>query len=165
MKQKIVLVIIAIVGLGVGLAVGIVITNSKSKAAIADMQSKMQKSEAASQEKMRNYDVIVTQITNELRQTKIELEQLKQAAPATAPTAEQAVTAPAANEKTAAAPEGNSIPGTTNLYTIKSGDSLWSIAQKQLSDGNRFKEILKLNSQISAKSNLAVGAKLKIPVK
>ena len=157
MKQKIVLFIIAIVGLGVGLAVGIVITNSKSKAAIA----KLQQSEASSQEKIRGYDSVVTQLTNELRQAKIENEKLKTPAPA----AGEAVTAPAANEKTAAAPEGNSIPGTTNLYTIKSGDSLWSIAQKQLSDGNRFKEILKLNPQISAKGNLVVGAKLKIPAK
>ncbi len=161
MKQKVVLVIIAIVGLGVGLAVGIVITNSKSKAAIA----RLQQSEASSQEKIRGYNDIVIQLNNELRQAKIELEQLKQAAPTTSPAAEQAVTVPAVNEKTAAAPADNSIPENTNLYTIKSGDSLWSIAQKQLGDGNRFKEILKLNPQISAKGNLVVGAKLKIPAK
>lgn len=35
------------------------------------------------------------------------------------------------------------IPLTT--YTVKKGDSLWSIAKKFLGDGNRYKEIQKVN--------------------
>ncbi len=160
MKQKVVLVIIVIVGLGAGLAAGIVITNSKNKTVIAGLQAKMQQSEAASQEKNRNYEIIISRLSSELQQAKTEIEKLKTPVPATAEAA-----AAAENEKTAAVPDDNSVPAGANLYTIKSGDSLWSIAQKQLGDGNRFKEILKLNPQISAKGNLTVGAKLKIPAK
>jgi len=161
MKQIVVLVIIAIVGLGAGLAVGIIITNSKSKAAIADLQSKMQQSETASQEKICNYDSIVNRLTNELQRANIEIEKLKTPAPA----AGEAVTTTTENEKTAAASAEGSIPGTTTLYTIKSGDSLWTIAKNQLGNGDRFKEILELNPNISAESNLTIGTKLKIPAK
>ena len=161
MKQTIVLVIVAIVGLGVGAAIGIIITNSKSKAAIADMQAKMQQSEASSQEKLRNCGNIVTRLSNELQRAQIEVQTLKNPAPA----AEGAVTATAGNETTAAAPDGNAIATDTKEYTIKSGDSLWSIAQNQLGNSNRLNEILKLNPKISAKSNLTIGTKLKIPVK
>ncbi|MFA6186245.1 MAG: LysM domain-containing protein [Phycisphaerae bacterium] len=165
MKQVIVIVIIIIVGLGAGLAAGIMITNSKSKITIADMQAKMQKSETEAQEKISGYDLIVNQLNIQLQQAKAEIETLKKPAPIAAPAAEAAVIAPAENEKTAAAPADNSIPENTKLYAIQNGDSLWSIAQKQLGNGNRFKEILKLNPRISAKSNLAVGTKLKIPAK
>jgi nucleoid-associated protein YgaU len=161
MKQKVVLVIITIVGLGVGLAAGIIITNTKSKAAIADMQAKMLQSEASSQERIRNYDATVNQLTGELQLAKFEIQTLKNPAPA----AEPAVTATAGNEQITTEPADGPIPGDAKLYTIKSGDSLWSIAQNQLGDGNRFKEILKLNPKISAKSNLTIGTKLKIPAK
>jgi LysM repeat protein len=161
MKQIIVLVIIAIVGLGAGAAIGIMITNSKSKAAIADMQSKMQQSEASAQDRIRNYGIIVNQLSKELQQAKIEIETLKQAAPA----AEEAVIATGENEKTAAGPAEGTASENTRLYTIKSGDSLWIIAQKQLGNGSRFEEILKLNPNISANSNLAIGTKLTIPAK
>jgi LysM repeat protein len=161
MKQKVVLVIIVIVGLGVGLAAGILITNAKSKAAIANLQSKMQQSETASQERIRNYESIVNRLSNELQRANIEIEKLKNPTPA----GEGAVIATAGNEKTAAAPAEGSIPEAAKLYTIKSGDSLWSIAQKQLGNSNRVKEILKLNPNISAKSNLVVGTQLKIPAK
>ncbi len=162
MKLKVVLVIIiAIVGLGAGLAAGIIITNTKSKAAIADLQSKMLQSEASSQETIRNYETIVNQLTGELQMAKLEIQTLKTPAPA----AGEAVTAAAENEQTATEPADGTVTRDTKLYTIESGDSLWSIAQNQLGDGNRFKEILKLNPKISAKSNLAVGAQLKIPAK
>lgn len=165
MKQAIVLVIIAIVGLGVGLAAGIIITNTKSKAAIANLQAnlqaKMQQAEASSQEKIRNCDNTVTRLTGELQLAKLEIQSLKNPPPP----AEQPAAATTGNETAAAAPDGNAIPSDTKLYTIKSGDSLWSIAQNQLGNSNRLKEILKLNPNISAKSNLVVGTKLKLPAK
>ncbi len=157
MKQKVVLIIIVIVALGVGLAAGIIITNSKNKPAIADLESKIRQSE----EKSRNYDTLVTRLSSELQQANVELEKLK--TPASA--AEGAATAPAANGQTAAAPADNSAPAGTTTYTIKSGDSLWTIAQKQLGNGDRFKDILKLNPKITAKSTLVVGSKLTIPAK
>ena len=162
MKKAIVMVIIAIVGLGAGATGGIFITNSKNKVVIADMQAKMQKSEAVSQDRIRSYEIVVSQLNDELRLAKTEIELLKTPAPA----AEQTPPPAAEIEPIAsAAPAEDSAPANTILYTIKSGDSLWTIAQKQLGNGSRFNEILKLNPNISAKSNLTIGTKLKIPAK
>jgi Tfp pilus assembly protein FimV len=161
MKLKIVLVAILIVGLGVGLGAGIFITKTKDKAVITDLKSKLQQSE----DKNRSSGEIVSQLANQLQQTKIELEQIRQAAASTTPAAAQAVNAPAANQTTSAAPDTNAGTGDTKVYVIKSGDSLWSIAKNQLGNSNRINDILKLNPQITAKSNLVVGAKLKLPAK
>ena len=162
MNQKVVQAVIAIVGLGVGLALGVMITNSKSKAAIADLQSKLQQSEAASQEKFHNYDITINRLSNELQQAKTELEKVNTLASA----AEEVVIATADNKKTAAASDNNSIPGTAKLYTVKEGDSFWEIAASQLGDGNRYKEIIKLNPNVSTNDkNLAVGMKLKMPTR
>lgn len=52
------------------------------------------------------------------------------------------------------------------VYTIKEADSLWQIAVKQLGDGNRYKEIIKLNSDVLKDgSSLTVGTKIKLPAK
>jgi len=52
------------------------------------------------------------------------------------------------------------------IYTIKESDSLWQIALKQLGDGNRYKEIIQLNKDVLSESNsLAVGTKIKLPLK
>lgn len=161
MKTAIVIVIIAILGIGAGLAAGIMITNSKNKVIVADMQAKMQKSETEAQERIRGYETIVNDLNGRLQLAKMEIEVLK--TPASA--AEEAAAPTIEIEKTAAATTDGSISENTNLYTIQSGDSLWSIAQKQLGNGSRFKEILKLNPKISAKSNLVVGSKLKMPAK
>jgi nucleoid-associated protein YgaU len=162
MNQKFVQVIIAIVGLGIGLAVGIIITNSKSKAAIADLQLKLQQSEAASQKRSSNYDITINRLNNELRHTKIELEKIRSSARA----AEEAAIAAAENKKTAPVSDVNSVPGTVKLYTVEEGDSLWEIAASQLGNGYRYKEIIKLNPDVSADGkNLAVGTKLKIPAR
>lgn len=52
------------------------------------------------------------------------------------------------------------------IYTIKESDSLWQIALKQLGDGNRYKEIIKLNKDVISNSqSLVVGTKIKLPAK
>jgi len=161
MKKAIVIVIIAIVAAGAGFAGGIMMANSKNKVIIADMQAKMQKSETASQERIRGYDAIVSRLNGELQLAKMEIEALKTPAPA----AEQLSIPATENENASAVSADSSVSGGTKSYTIQNGDSLWSIAQKQLGNGSRFKEILKLNPKISAKSNLVVGSKLNIPEK
>ncbi len=54
--------------------------------------------------------------------------------------------------------------GTDNagMYTVKSGDTLWSIAETQLNDGFLWKEIADANN-ISNSSELNVGTQLIIP--
>ncbi|MBW8036542.1 MAG: LysM peptidoglycan-binding domain-containing protein [Planctomycetes bacterium] len=50
------------------------------------------------------------------------------------------------------------------LYLVKEGDSLWSIADKVLSDGTRFVDILKLNRNIIPDGeSLSIGLRLKLP--
>jgi nucleoid-associated protein YgaU len=164
MKKVVLVIIIVIVALGAGLAAGMFITKAKSKLAIADMQSKMKQSEAASQERINNCNATVDKLTGELQLTRMEIESLKNPAPATEPAA-AAANAQAGNAKTAAAPVDNSIPGETKQYTIKSGDSLWSIAKSQLGNGSRVNDILKLNPKLTAKSSLTVGGKLILPAK
>ena len=49
----------------------------------------------------------------------------------------------------------------TKSYTVKSGDSLWSIAAKQLGNGSRYKEIKSLNGLSS--DTIYAGQVLKLP--
>ena len=52
-------------------------------------------------------------------------------------------------------------PGGTTTYTVREGDTLWSIAVAKLGDGNRYTEIKTLNNLTS--DTLTVGQVLKIP--
>lgn len=52
---------------------------------------------------------------------------------------------------------------TTVRYTVKTGDSLWAIAKKQLGNGARWDEISKLNNLKS--TTIRVGQVLKLPNK
>lgn len=46
-------------------------------------------------------------------------------------------------------------------YTVKSGDTLWAIAKKQLGDGTRYKELANLNNIVNP-NVLSVGVVLKL---
>jgi nucleoid-associated protein YgaU len=49
-------------------------------------------------------------------------------------------------------------------YEVKSGDSLWKIAESRLGNGVRFKEIVKLNGKLlKDKDNVFPGMRIKIP--
>jgi len=51
-------------------------------------------------------------------------------------------------------------------YVVREGDSLWKIAAEQLGNGNRYKEISKLNPDILAdEDNLVVGMRLRMPAR
>ena len=53
-----------------------------------------------------------------------------------------------------------------NTYIVKEGDSLWRIAADQLGDGNRYREIVKLNSDVLAsEDDIQVDMKLKLPAR
>jgi nucleoid-associated protein YgaU len=69
--------------------------------------------------------------------------------------------APAAIAPAAAAQPANP----TSVYVVVKGDTLWSIAQRKLGSGNRYKEILALNPQLQQNKPLAIGTKLTLPAK
>lgn len=52
-----------------------------------------------------------------------------------------------------------------STYLVVAGDTLWSIARKQLGDGKRFNEILALNPQITKDTPLVIGSTLKMPAR
>lgn len=167
MRQQIaVYVIIALFGLGIGVGSGVLITKSKvdkSKAIITDLQSRMQKSEMISQERIQDADAKIIRLNSELTQVKTELDQVKSGG------REVTKTSPAENtgvKDMAAVAMDNTQRTATTVYIVKEGDSLWEIAASQLGDGNRYKEIMKLNPNVSTDAkNLAVGTKLKMPTR
>ncbi|HBG28817.1 MAG: hypothetical protein A2Y10_06855 [Planctomycetes bacterium GWF2_41_51] len=168
MKQIIIIIVIGIVGLGAGFAGGMYFANFKNKAVVADLQTKMQQEQAEAQERITGYDRMMEMLNGELQRASLEIEKLRTPAPVVAAEPVQTETAVKAVEYEK--PDGPATTSTmqdtnTRSYTIQSGDSLWSIAQKQLGNGSRFNEILKLNPKITAKSNLVVGSRLKIPSK
>lgn len=55
--------------------------------------------------------------------------------------------------------------GNTTVYLVVQGDTLWSIARRQLGSGARYKEILALNPHVSADKPLTIGTKLTLPPK
>lgn len=56
-------------------------------------------------------------------------------------------------------PVGTSI--STNIYTVKRGDTLWKIATNFLGDGKKYTEIMKINNINN--TELSVGQKLILP--
>lgn len=61
-----------------------------------------------------------------------------------------------------AADIGKDAGSEQSIYTVVAGDSLWTIAQKRLGNGNRYKEIMTLNGLSS--TVIRPGQKLKLPV-
>jgi nucleoid-associated protein YgaU len=51
-------------------------------------------------------------------------------------------------------------------YVVKEGDNLWKIAARQLGDGNRYKEIFKLNQdKLENEDEVVVGTSLRMPAR
>ena len=59
-------------------------------------------------------------------------------------------------------PTGNDNTGSASTYTVNAGDTLWDIAQSQLGNGSRYKEIMTLNGLTS--DIIQPGQVLKLPV-
>jgi nucleoid-associated protein YgaU len=55
-------------------------------------------------------------------------------------------------------------PAAANTYTVQKGDTLWSIAQRFLGDGQRWREIVDLNPGLEP-AKLKVGQVILLPAK
>lgn len=56
------------------------------------------------------------------------------------------------------------VPAFASTYTVKKGDSLWSISKQQLGNGSRWREIYEANKEIIKDPNrIYVGQELRIP--
>lgn len=63
-------------------------------------------------------------------------------------------------------PKTNTASSSTKDYTVKANDTLWKIAAEQLGNPSRYKEIIKLNSELfKNKESVTAGMKLKLPAK
>lgn len=60
------------------------------------------------------------------------------------------------------APQPQPAPAAARTYTVRKGDTLWSIARRELGDGQRHAEIMSLNPGIDPK-RLPIGAQLRLP--
>lgn len=85
---------------------------------------------------------------------------------------EPAAGAPGAGEPERGASAPVATPGPTRsigtpeyrLYTVKEGDTLWSISSRLLGDGSRHKDLAEYNKgRLNSDGGLRVGASLKIP--
>jgi nucleoid-associated protein YgaU len=177
MKQLTASLAALVLGIGVGVGIGMTVSKSKvnaSKMEIEDLQAQMEASEAESEKTIQKDVEKITQLNNtlagnqaimnqlktDLTRTRAELAQLKsqnQPVVTTPPTdtVAESVSRPPSTVSSATTP--------STEYIVKDGDSLWKIAEQQLGDGMRYKEILLLNPNISEKQTLVVGTKLKIP--
>lgn len=60
--------------------------------------------------------------------------------------------------------ESPAPPAAGNTYTVQKGDTLWSIAQKFLGNGQRWREIVDVNPGLDP-SKLKVGQSIVLPAR
>lgn len=176
-----------LVGVAAGVGVGVMMNKPKLEKIQADaqaLQAKVDELQAqkeadkaesektiqrASQEIARHKNdaakmkQIMLQVNKELVRAKAELANLKTDTPAgMGGQSPEAVATPQPKKPTAAT--SNTNPSAKSVeYTVQENDSLWKIAEKELGNGMRYKDILELNPGVTEKQALKIGMKLKIP--
>jgi len=184
MKQLISYLAALLVGAGVGYGVGMMISKPKlnqNQAAITKLEKQLTQSQTVADDakkqarkaadealqhkkNLSRSQAMVIKLTTDLADAKAKLAELKRqdqpVVPETVITTEtQPAATPAETERTAPS------NGRTVEYTVKDGDNLWDIAARELGNGLRYKEILKLNPGLTEKQALKIGMKLKLPAK
>lgn len=173
--------VMLLLGVGVGVGAGILISKPKIderekeidqlvtqlQTAKVDSEAIIQKAEdevARNKKELTRTKDMLLQTAAQLTNAKREIKTLKSRIPSP-PAPPSDVTEP---EVVVTTPENTgrtvSTAGATD-YIVEDGDSFWKIAQEQLGDGTRYKEILELNPDYSENQTLPVGIRIKIPAR
>jgi LysM repeat protein len=158
--------VMLLIAVAIGTGVGVLISKpkiDKQKEEIERIKrAKVQSEEAIKRatEKIVRYEKEIARTENVLKETMAELAKAsQQLTTMTSPVSESSE--PVVVITTQSDRLGTEMP--TVDYTVKEGDSLWKIAQEQLGNGDRYKEILRVNPGLSEDQTLDIGTKIKIP--
>lgn len=172
MNNRILYPVMLLAGVGIGIGVGMLISKAKideQKKEVDQLVTQMQTAKTESEETIQRAATEIVRIknlfmqnTSQLAKANAELREIKSRNPESAARSPEA-TEPVVIITTPSETAGTASTTRTIDYTIEDGDSFWKIAQEQLGDGNRYKEILKLNPDISENQTLIIGTKIKIP--
>ena len=188
MNNRILYPVILLVGLVIGMGVGTLTSKAKideQKEVVEKQKGEISRLETQMQTEKTDSEGIIRKAETEIAQNKNELARMKslvtltttQLAKANAelreiksrnqesPTISPEVTEPVVVITTPSRDAGTASTTGTIDYTIEDGDSFWKIAQEQLGDGLRYKEILKLNPDMSENQALIIGTIIKIPAR
>ena len=75
---------------------------------------------------------------------------------------EQKLVSSSKDDSTYTVNTNRTVKETPKTYTVKSGDTLWKIAKRELNDETKYKDIMQLNNIVDPKK-LKIGAVLKLP--
>lgn len=181
MKLLVPCIVALLVGIGIGIGAGITMTKSKldqKQAMIVELESKVKQMQteletskteseetiqkgaeeiARLQKALTQFKSVMRDITADYNQTKKDLAAFQSGGQSESTALTESPSA-AADTSTKTLTDIKTVD-----YIVKEGDSLWKIAENELDNGLRYKEILELNPNTSENQPLPVGMKLKIP--
>jgi nucleoid-associated protein YgaU len=181
MKLLVPIIVALLVGTGIGIGVGIMMTKPKVEenktrisdleANVEDLQAKNEKLKSSNEEseaairkaskEIVRYKNDLSRATDMIRGLSAELKKVEAGQPTASTETANPDTSTGSVGTSAATASGPTVA--TTEYVVKDGDSLWKIAASELDNGMRYKEILKLNSNLSEDKPLVPGIKIKLP--
>ena len=163
MNSRILYPVMLLVGVGIGTGIGMLISKPKieEQKKQVDLLAKQMQTEKAESE-----EVIAKAASEIARNKKLLTQTMADLATANQRLKAMTSTLPESTEPVVVITTQNNEVETavsTVDYTVKEGDSFWKIAEEQLDNGDRYKEILRVNPNLTENQTLVIGTKIKIP--